>query len=84
MASGRQVAEQNTALLQSWVASKADDDLRQMVRCGVLDEKLRKLMGHKDIKTTLEYYVHLVNRFIHDYLLIDLKRAQVARASAPC
>lgn len=42
-----------------------------------LDEELRKLMGHKDIKTTLEYYVHLVNRFVHDDLLVDLKRAQV-------
>lgn len=42
-----------------------------------LDEELRKMLGHKDVKTTLEYYVHLVNRFVHDDLLQDLKRSQV-------
>jgi integrase len=42
-----------------------------------LDEELRKMLGHNDVRTTLEYYVHLVNRFVHDDLLQDLKASQV-------
>lgn len=50
---------------------------RHFVYDASLDEELRKLLGHSDVRTTLEYYVHLVNRFTHDNLLQDLKRAQV-------
>lgn len=50
---------------------------RHFVYDAALDEDLRKLLGHKDIKTTLEYYVHLVNRYVHDNLLSDLHRARV-------
>lgn len=42
-----------------------------------LDEELRKIFGHNDVKTTLEYYVHLVNRFVHDDLLQDLRSSQI-------
>lgn len=42
-----------------------------------LDEELRQMLGHNDVKTTLQYYVHLINRFVHDDLLQDLKRSQV-------
>jgi hypothetical protein len=42
-----------------------------------LDEELRGMLGHNDIKTTLQYYVHLVNRFVYDDLLQDLKRVNV-------
>ncbi|MBK9623039.1 MAG: site-specific integrase [Rhodocyclaceae bacterium] len=42
-----------------------------------LDEELRKLLGHEDVKTTYMYYVHLVNRFFYDDLLQDTMRARV-------
>lgn len=50
---------------------------RNFVYDAALDEDLRKLLGHNDIKTTLEYYVHLVNRYVHDNLLSDLHRSRV-------
>ncbi|MFV8781889.1 hypothetical protein ACNKU7_05650 [Microbulbifer sp. SA54] len=50
---------------------------RHFVYDAALDEDLRKLLGHNDIKTTLEYYVHLVNRYVHDNLLSDLHRSRV-------
>lgn len=42
-----------------------------------MDEELRKMLGHNDIKTTFTYYVHLVNRFMHDDLLQDLRMSHV-------
>lgn len=42
-----------------------------------VDDKLRRMLGHEDVETTYKYYVHLVNRFHNDDLLIDLKRSQV-------
>jgi integrase len=41
-----------------------------------MDEELRKLLGHVDVTTTYKYYVHMVNRFVHDDLLTDLHRSQ--------
>lgn len=43
----------------------------------VIDEDLRKMLGHEDVGTTYKYYVHLVNRFHHDDLLADLKKSHV-------
>ena len=40
------------------------------------DEALREFMGHKDIGTTYQYYVHLVNRFVQDDLIYDLQKQQ--------
>lgn len=40
------------------------------------DAALREFMGHKDIGTTYRYYVHLVNRFVQDDLIYDLKEQQ--------
>src|SRR5208337_2039231 len=39
MASGKQIAEQNFLAFSKWVASKTDDDYRQMVIRGVLSRK---------------------------------------------
>ncbi|WNC89440.1 VPA1267 family protein [Paraburkholderia sp. FT54] len=39
MASGKQIAEQNLQLFQTWLASKTDADFRQMVSRGVLSRK---------------------------------------------
>lgn len=50
---------------------------RSFVYDAALDEALRKLLGHVDVKTTLEYYVHLANRFVHDDLIADLRRSEV-------
>jgi len=50
---------------------------RHFVYDAALDEDLRKLLGHNNIKTTLEYYVHLVNKYVHDNLLSDLHRSRV-------
>lgn len=50
---------------------------RSFVYDAALDDELRKIMGHTDIRTTLEYYVHLANRFAHDDLIADLKRSEV-------
>ncbi len=50
---------------------------RSFVYDAALDEALRKLLGHVDVKTTLEYYVHLANRFVHDDLIVDLRRSEV-------
>lgn len=50
---------------------------RSFVYDAALDEELRKLLGHNDVKTTLQYYVHVANRFVHDDLLQDLKMSQV-------
>lgn len=38
------------------------------------DEALREFMGHNDIGTTYQYYVHLVNRFVQDDLIYDLQK----------
>jgi len=35
------------------------------------------MLGHTNVRTTLEYYVHLVNRYVHDNLLTDLHRSRV-------
>jgi site-specific recombinase XerD len=40
------------------------------------DEALREFMGHNDIGTTYQYYVHLVNRFVQDDLIYDLQKQQ--------
>ena len=45
-----------------------------------MDEELRKMLGHTDIRTTFTYYVHLVNRFMHDDLLQDLRMSHVDSA----
>ncbi|MBK6472987.1 MAG: site-specific integrase [Betaproteobacteria bacterium] len=50
---------------------------RSFVYDAALDDELRKLMGHTDVRTTLEYYVHLANRFAHDDLIADLQRSEV-------
>lgn len=50
---------------------------RSFVYDAALDDELRKLLGHTDVRTTLEYYVHLANRFAHDDLLADLQRSEV-------
>ena len=50
---------------------------RSFVYDAALDEELRKMLGHVDVRTTLEYYVHLVNRFVHDDLIADLRRSEV-------
>ncbi|NPT57392.1 VPA1267 family protein [Paraburkholderia elongata] len=39
MASGKQIAEQNFQIFQTWLASKTDMDFRQMVSRGVLSRK---------------------------------------------
>ncbi|MFM0205777.1 VPA1267 family protein [Paraburkholderia sediminicola] len=39
MASGRQIADENFRSFQTWLASKADSDFRQMVSRGVLSRK---------------------------------------------
>lgn len=39
MANGQQLAEQNFAVFSSWLASKTDDDFRQLVSRGVLSRK---------------------------------------------
>lgn len=59
-------------------ALKAQNRLgRSFVYDAALDEDLRKMLGHTDVRTTLEYYVHLVNRYVHDNLLTDLHRSRV-------
>jgi site-specific recombinase XerD len=40
------------------------------------DQALREFMGHNDIGTTYQYYVHLVNRFVQDDLIYDLQKQQ--------
>jgi site-specific recombinase XerD len=40
------------------------------------DEALREFMGHNDIGTTYQYYVHLVSRFVQDDLIYDLLKQQ--------
>lgn len=50
---------------------------RSFVYDAALDEELRKLLGHVDVRTTLEYYVHLANRFVHDDLIADLRRTEI-------
>jgi hypothetical protein len=39
MASGQQIAEQNVKIFATWVASKTDDDFREMTSRGVLSRK---------------------------------------------
>jgi hypothetical protein len=39
MANGKQIAEQNFQIFQTWIASKADSGFRQMVSRGVLSRK---------------------------------------------
>lgn len=43
----------------------------------VVDEQLRRMLGHENIETTYKFYVHLVNRYHHEDLLADLKRTHV-------
>lgn len=46
----------------------------------MVDENLRRMLGHTDIGTTYKYYVHLVNRFHSEDLLQDLKNSHVNQA----
>ncbi|MBK4735537.1 tyrosine-type recombinase/integrase [Noviherbaspirillum pedocola] len=42
-----------------------------------IDEELRKWMGHEDVGTTYEYYVHLVNRFAGGDLMAQLAQSNI-------
>lgn len=40
----------------------------------VIDAELKEWMGHSDIDTTYKYYVHLLNRYFKEDLLIELDK----------
>ena len=50
---------------------------RSFVYDAAVDEDLRQLLGHNDVRTSYEYYVHLANRFFKEDLLADLHRSRV-------
>lgn len=50
---------------------------KSFVYDAAVDEDLRDLMGHNDVKTSYEYYVHLANRFFKNDLLADLHASRV-------
>ncbi len=41
----------------------------------VIDDELRRWMGHSNIGTTYQYYVHLVNAAVTDDLVYDLRKS---------